>query len=191
LVYSNDDPFANVVLSLFNDRFDETPSSVRKSIERLGLSRTNLRGELATALLITRSGAEGINTQNVRQVHVIEPFWHRIRLEQVIGRARRAHSHDALPPKERFFDVFVYVATFTEAQKSIMRDKLKDDELTSDEFVQSVADRKHALLGQLQSLMQSVSVDCKRSCWRPKANDDAVSLYSADIRYDVNASYRH
>ena len=60
-----------------------------------------------SVLLMTSAGAEGINTSNVTQVHVMEPFWHNVRLEQVIGRARRATSHK----KGSVIDVFVYVAT--------------------------------------------------------------------------------
>jgi hypothetical protein len=191
LVYSNEDPaVADVVLSLFNDQIDQTTASIRKSLERLGLPTKNLHGELATALLITQSGAEGMNTRNVRQVHIIEPFWHRVRLDQVIGRARRAHSHDALPPKERFVDVYVYSATFTEQQKAITRDTLKDGELTSDEFVQAVADRKQVLLNRVLELMRSVAVDCEKGCWAPppsstNAASPSCPLYAADIRDDV------
>lgn len=192
LVYSNDDPLVtDVVLSLFNNRVNEVSALVRKSLERMGLPLTNIRGELATALLITSSGAEGINTRNVRQVHVIEPFWHRNRLDQVIGRARRAHSHDDLPPKERFIDVYVYSATFTEEQKGITRDTLKDGELTSDEFVQDVAKRKHALLSQVLKLMQQVAVDCTEGCWKAPTLPSSSSaspndpLYAADIRDNV------
>lgn len=195
LVYSNEDPaVADVVLALFNDQVNEVSVSIRNSLERLGLPRTNLRGELATALLITRSGAEGMNTRNVRQVHIVEPYWNKNRLEQVIGRARRAHSHDALPPKERFVDVFVYSSTFTEEQKKITSETLKDGELTSDEFVQQVADRKQALLGQILQLMQKVAVDCKTGCWQPQQSSsqsshsqssNATVLYAADIRDNV------
>ena len=62
-------------------------------------------------LLITTAGAEGVNTSSVTQVHVMEPFWHNVRLEQVVGRARRARSHVDWPHGEPRIDVFVYVAT--------------------------------------------------------------------------------
>jgi hypothetical protein len=192
MVYSNDDPLvADVVLSLFNNRVDEVSALVRNSLKRMGLPLTNLRGELATALLITASGVEGINTRNVRQVHIVEPFWHRNRIDQVIGRARRVHSHDDLPPKERFIDVYVYIATFTEEQKRITMDTLKDGELTSDEFVKDVAKRKHALLSQVLKLMQQVAVDCTVGCWKAplplhsSTGRPSDPLYAADIRDDV------
>jgi len=54
-------------------------------------SKTNNEG--FRILLITSAGSEGINTCVVEQVHIMQPFWHNVRLEQTIGRARRANSH--------------------------------------------------------------------------------------------------
>jgi hypothetical protein len=168
-LYSNDDPdTAADMLRIFNDRLGELSSeTLRKSLEALQPSNasagsgmtgmTNLRGQMAAALLITRSGAEGISTKNVRQVHVIEPFWHANRVDQVIGRARRAHSHDALPAEDRTVDVFVYVATFTAEQAKAHG---KDAGRTSDEHVHHVAQKKRALLLRLLHAMKRAAVDC-------------------------------
>jgi hypothetical protein len=159
IMYSNDDAEAAQVLrALFNNLPHEVPASVERSLAAIGLARlSNLRGELATAMFITRSGAEGISTRNVREVHVVEPFWHTNRITQVIGRARRAHSHDDLPPCERTVDVRIYLATFTEAQR---REHAKDHGgLTSDEFVYDVAQRKRVLTEQILALMRRCAVD--------------------------------
>ena len=32
-------------------------------------------------------GAEGISLRNTRCVHIMEPYWHPVRIQQVIGRA--------------------------------------------------------------------------------------------------------
>ena len=50
-------------------------------------------GDLIKIFMITASGAEGISLQNVRYVHITEPYWHPVRREQVIGRAKRICSH--------------------------------------------------------------------------------------------------
>jgi hypothetical protein len=108
-------------------------------------------------MLITRSGAEGISTRNVREVLIIEPFWHANRIDQVIGRARRMHSHDDLPVGDRTVDVRVYMATFSKEQAELFR---KDGYLTSDEHVHDVAQRKRKLLNQLLEVMRIAAVDC-------------------------------
>ena len=51
------------------------------------MSSNNLYGEIIKVLMITASGAEGISLRNVRYVHITEPYWHPVRMQQVIGRA--------------------------------------------------------------------------------------------------------
>ena len=67
-----------------------------------------MRGNLIKLIMISPSGAEGINLSNCRQVHIMEPFWNEVRIEQVIGRAIRQCEHKDLPMKERTVDVFRY-----------------------------------------------------------------------------------
>ena len=58
--------------------------------------------------MITASGAEGISLKNVRYVHIMEPYWHPVRKDQVIGRARRICSHKDLPFNERNVKIFMH-----------------------------------------------------------------------------------
>lgn len=156
---------SEALLALFNNQPDHpsVTDALRRGLEQrhagLDIGSGNLRGETATALLITRSGAEGISTRNVRQVHVIEPFWQPNRTEQVIGRARRAYSHDQLPEEDRSIDVFLYVASFSPEQAALHGGP-RDLGLTSDEHVLSISERKRRLMVQLQGLMRSSAVDC-------------------------------
>ena len=87
--------------------------------------------------MITASGAEGISLKNTRFVHVTEPYWHPVRMQQVIGRARRICSHQDLPEEERTVHVFLYLMTLSDEQKvsdeSIelrLKDKSKVDNKT-------------------------------------------------------------
>jgi hypothetical protein len=197
IVYNNDDPVAaECLLAIFNNQFAEVPPSVMRGLRGLhGLHGkdtpiTNLRGELAQVLLITKSGAEGITTRNVREVHVVEPFWHANRVEQVIGRARRAHSHDDLPPAERTVDVYIYMATMdTEQAKALKKDAGK----TSDEFVHEVSQRKRTLLRGVYGVMRRAAVDCRfygtnNNCFAPEPGiaGDTI-LYALDLDTDVRA----
>ena len=60
----------------------------------------------------------GIDLKNVRWVHITEPYWHPVRIEQVIGRARRICSHDELNEEERTVEVFIYLMEFSKSLKS-------------------------------------------------------------------------
>ena len=63
-------------------------------------------GELVQVLFITQSGAEGLNLKSIRDVRIIEPYWNRVRVDQVIGRARRVGSHLNLPPEQHLVNVY-------------------------------------------------------------------------------------
>ena len=76
----------------------------------------NKFGEDCLILLATASGAEGINLKHVRQVHICEPYWNNVRINQVIGRARRHLSHVLLPVDQQNVTVYQYIIRFTEGQ---------------------------------------------------------------------------
>tara|TARA_B100001094_G_scaffold118236_1_gene114000 strand:+ start:1271 stop:5116 length:3846 start_codon:yes stop_codon:yes gene_type:complete len=79
-------------------------------------SKENMRGEYIQLILISSAGAEGISLACVRQVHIMEPFWNYIRIDQVFGRAIRIGSHNDLPPDERNVDEYLYVAAIPEGE---------------------------------------------------------------------------
>jgi hypothetical protein len=63
-------------------------------------------------LMTTSAGSEGISLRHVRDVHIMEPYWNRVRVDQVIGRARRVKSHLELVPEQHNVRVHEYVTTF-------------------------------------------------------------------------------
>ena len=120
-----------IILNIYNSKWGEIPSSIAAAFKERGFSNNHM-GEVARVLMITASGAEGINLKNTRFVHIVEPYWHMVRLEQVIGRARRICSHQDLPEALRTVKVFLYMAVLGERhrkdEKNIelrMRDKSK------------------------------------------------------------------
>ena len=197
IVYDNSDPVAAThLLAIFNNKFDDLPPSIMQGIRSIAGKDgrpTNIRGEMARVLLITRSGAEGISTRNVREVHVMEPFWHANRIEQVVGRARRAYSHDDLPPAERTVDVYIYMASMTPQQAALHK---RDNGKSSDEFVHDVSQRKRVILKSMYDVMRRAAVDCrlypssgKDECYAPPAGTPPdAPLYPVDLAEDVRAA---
>ena len=68
-----------------------------------------MRGEVLEVLMTTKQGAEGLNTKNVRQLFVVEPYWNP-GLDQVVGRAVRINSHLELPEKDRNVEIYIYLS---------------------------------------------------------------------------------
>ena len=81
---------------------------------------TNMYGEVIHLLMISSSGAEGIDLKNVRYVHITEPYWHPVRIDQVIGRAKRICSHKDLPEELQNVTIFMYLLSYN---KQILKEK--------------------------------------------------------------------
>lgn len=145
-----------VLLGIFNST--SIPPKIK---ERLGPKSSNKYGDIIKVLMITKSGAEGISLKNVRQVHVMEPYWNHIRIDQVIGRAVRTCSHIDLLESERKVDVFVYTMTPSTKQiQSSITLRRQDKSMTSDQFIYDLAKRKAKIIGEFLQCMQKASVDC-------------------------------
>ena len=67
---------------IFNGDWDKIPTNLAEDLK--SKFENNQNGEVIKALMITSSGAEGINLKNTRFVHIVEPYWHPVRTEQVI-----------------------------------------------------------------------------------------------------------
>lgn len=127
-------------------------------------------GEVIKVFMITSSGSEGINLRNTRYVHLMDPYWHPVRSEQVIGRARRICSHKDLPVALQNVEVFVYLMVFTEAQlKSDEAIELKRKDLskalpktpqTSEQYLFEISEIKANLTNQLTEAIKESSFDC-------------------------------
>ena len=121
----------------------------REKNKKIFNSKENRRGKLLKIILISPAGAEGINLSNVRQVHILEPYWNEVRIEQVIGRAIRQCQHRDLPLEERTVDVFRY---------KMVRSNGKE---TSDENLENLSRKKNNLLISFIEAIKEVAVDCE------------------------------
>jgi hypothetical protein len=157
-----------IMLDFFNSQPEKLPSPVADAYRKMAALKGvpedegNLRGKMVGVLAITQSGAEGVNLRNVRQVHLLEPYWNDIRAEQVIGRAIRTCSHHGLPEKERDVKIYRYVGVIP---KSMVDPKSRiattDRHLSVDELLLAVAQRKKKLLMEVLSLMHRSAIDCR------------------------------
>lgn len=159
IVFPGDREKASLLLDVFNGNWEALPQSLRNPLE--DNFNGNLRGQAVKLIMITQSGAEGLSLRNVRQVHILEPYWNKIRMDQVIGRAVRTGSHASLPPEDRNLDVFTYVCTFTDRQlQNSYTIRRQDKGLSSDEHIMGLAKRKDAVVSRFLDLLQQAAGDC-------------------------------
>ena len=133
----------------------------KRALREIFNSNDNMYGKKIRIFLASPAGAEGISLSNVRQVHIMEPFWHMVRLEQVMGRAVRICSHMNLPFEERTVEMFVYITKFTKQQeKTTATIMIQDQGLTSDQYIYRLAEKKREIMTSLFKLMKEAAVDC-------------------------------
>ena len=176
-----------IMRNIFNGLWDVIPTTLVEPLRKI--APNNNMGEIIKIFMITASGAEGISLKNVRFVHITEPYWHPVRTQQVIGRARRICSHQDLPQELQTVDVFLYLMTFTEEQltndKSIelrLKDKGKktDRPLTSDEALYEISTIKEDVADQLLEYVKESSIDCAlHSVAGEKSSINCLSFGSA------------
>ena len=145
----------------------------------------NLRGERIKALLITQSGAEGISLKAVRDVHLLEPYWNDIRVQQVIGRAVRAGSHAELPAAERTVRAHLYLAMLP-ASEYAREPALRryDGSKTTDEAVHAMAAAKARVIDDFLAMLRQAAVDCDAARERCYAPPKALG-HEPDLRKDA------
>lgn len=112
-------------------------------------------------ILITGAGSEGISLRGVRQVHIMEPHWHEIRIHQVVGRAARLGSHSHLPAPDRTVEVFRYVMRFAAGKQREDQQLRRDDgNLTTDEYIHAMSVRKAVQAETFLSPLKAIAIDC-------------------------------
>jgi hypothetical protein len=171
MIYSADTNIERrqAMLKIFNNDFDGVKLSLRtrnvfEKINNDNVSEGNLRGNLIHVLLATASISEGISLFNVRQLHIMEPYWGNTRITQIKGRVVRINSHIQLPERDRNVEIYMYVSTFTEEQKrkysaALLTDNPKDSK-TSDEVLLHIAQQKRKINEILLGLVRNSALDC-------------------------------
>jgi hypothetical protein len=190
IMYSGDASIAvrQILINLFNSRLDKLPPKIATVLRDTQMVRNapreglgNLTGQLCRVFMITGAGAEGLSLRNVRTVHIMEPYWNKVRTDQVKGRAVRICSHSDLPydkdpsKNERTVEIYTYVSVFDPAMdidETIMK---KDEGRTSDQHIFGLASAKEAVSSDLLKLVKSAAVDCELN---QSENDEDIVCYS-------------
>ena len=179
---------SDIIRKIYNNDFEELPKTLVEQFKTMKVN--NLRGDIIKVLMTTKSGAEGIDLHNVRQVHVVEPYWNPVRIKQVKGRAVRVGSHLQLPEADRNVEIYFYLSYMTKAQlkldKKLQTDK---DGMSSDEVLYDISQRKLQVMDHLLTLIKEASVDCGLNLEETMDEEDKFEClnFGTDISRDKYA----
>ena len=145
----------------------ETTIKDRSEILELFNSQENSYGKDIKIFMATSAGAEGISLEDIRLVEILEPFWHRVRIEQVMGRASRLCSHFKLPVSKRFVEINLYLAKHP--KNADIKDVLGEEE-TTDIYLFNRSNKQKDLLKQFLDAIKEIAFDCGLNYENNKGN---------------------
>lgn len=107
-------------------------------------------------VLLSGAGSEGLDFKGFQYVHLFEPYWNFLRLQQVIGRAVRFRSHDHLPKEMRWVQPYLYIAQYPDGAS----DRLTKSEKTTNMEMYEKSRTTNRLIQQFYKAMAEASIEC-------------------------------
>ena len=147
----------------------------RNYIQQIFNDPSNVSGDIIHILLISSTGAEGLDLKFIRTVHIIEPYWNNSRIEQIRSRAIRYKSHVLLPKKDQNVHTFLYLST------------LNLEQFTTDEEIYSMSIEKQKYINDFLHILKRVSIDCffrYQDCYT--CDTLKTPLFRTDFLIDIN-----
>ena len=111
-------------------------------------SERNKNGENIKIVIGNVVASEGLDLKNVREIHILDPWFHLSRIEQIIGRGIRFCSHIKLEKPERNVTVYLHVAGTNPEKESI------------DTYTYRKAEEKASIIGQVETVLKENAIDC-------------------------------
>ena len=104
--------------------------------------------------------------KNVRQVHILDPWYNLNRIDQIIGRAIRNLSHCGLPYSQRNAEIFLYATEFNKPEN-------KDKEAV-DLYLYRFSEAKSQKIGAISRLLKEIAVDCQLTDYQHEVNNSYI-----------------
>jgi superfamily II DNA or RNA helicase len=128
----------------------------------------NKNGEKIKVVLLTQTGAEGVDFKYIRNVHILEPWWNSSRIEQVIGRGLRTCSHQALPFEKQNCTIYYHIL------------RREDHRETFDEYsYRTKIEQKSIRITKVKRILEESAMDCPM---QQHLSDDWLNLKIPQVR---------
>lgn len=113
-------------------------------------SPENIQGKHIKIILGSSIFKEGVNLKNIKDIHILEPYFNLTRIDQVIGRGIRHCSHiKQMTRKNPFPEVKVY---------KYVVGLLKG--LSNEEMLYKLSEWKYKLIKRIERAMKEITIDC-------------------------------
>ena len=160
----------------------------------------NINGEVVKVVIISKAGSEGLDFKNIRQVHILEPWYNFNRTSQTIGRAIRNLSHCMLSYIKRNTQIFLYATELF--NDGYIQDH--EEQESADLYIYRLAEQKGIKIGKITKILRRNAVDCLlnesqtqmsiKNTYNKKvkqilANGDEIEITLGDKDYSVQCDF--
>jgi len=149
--------FSQAKYALISGDKDLSPDNLNEI--KISRDDNNKYGKNIKVIIITRAASEGVDFKNIRQVHIVDPWYNMSRIEQIIGRAVRTCSHKSLPFIERNVEIYLYATIFENNQ-----DEVEENLESVDLYLYRLSEEKAVKMGVVSRILKQNSVDCLLNC---------------------------
>jgi superfamily II DNA or RNA helicase len=139
-------PFKRAKYVILSGNKNISPNN-NEEIKQL-VSGKNINGENIKIVIGTVVASEGLDLKNVREIHILDPWYHLSRIEQIIGRGIRFCSHLKLPQEERNVTVYIHVSGTDKENENI------------DTYTYRKAEEKAIVIGKIENILKENAIDC-------------------------------
>lgn len=116
---------------------------------KMSKSEANKNGEIIKVIIGTNVATEGIDFKRIREIHIVEPWYHLNKLEQVFGRGIRNCSHIDLPIEKRNVTLYKHANV-----------RSGSDRETIDLRIYRIANEKQEKIDEVAKVLKRNAVDC-------------------------------
>ena len=111
--------------------------------------QSNIYGEKIKIALINEIASEGFTFKNVREIHLLEPWYNMNKINQIIGRGVRYKSHEQLPIEKHNVGLYLYI------------NMLPNNNVESIDYRRyRFSINKQDKINQVENVIKSNSIDC-------------------------------
>jgi len=128
----------------------------------------NSKGEYIQLILGTTVVSTGVSFTSLRVIHIVEPQWRYIDIEQVIGRGIRTCSHQNLAHHFRNIKINLYISTFP-------RKIIFDNGMSTDQILFNMSRKTFELNETFLNAIKSASVNCSMNLYENNTKENPIT----------------
>ena len=153
----------------------------------------NFDGRFVKVIIISKSGTEGLDFKNIRQTHILEPWYNINLVEQTIGRAVRNCSHKDLEFEKRNVEIFLHGSILSNTP----------DQEAADIYMYRLSEKKARYIGEVSRVLKEGAIDCLLNIEQTNFTEEKfdeqlggqpvrqiLSSYDTDTRTQLEIEYK-